>query len=774
MSNVRWVVLGLGLVCLAGVENAATLRADEPTIFSDTLPRTELLEMDEPLHAVMVRQISGFAEAELLRVQTNRTAPWLPHNGEAPTMSREQALELLRELIGAVDPVVEQPVVYAKELSATDAQRVDAIRWDVLEGITGDGLAVVNKTPSAERDLLIFLGDADQSPEALVGWGTETVTESELLRSFAGRDDDVYVPRLINRASYASGHPDIRWTNLSHREFVYRTGFEMGRHVIGYEVQRVLALARALRAEFPERRIKLLGVGEGGLLALYAGALGQEFDQVIVRGYFGPHQQVWEEPLDRNIWRGQEVFGNAELAALILPRKVIIDPTLAPEVSGPPAPGPGMGDIAAPGKIVSPSREEVLQEFERAVAYLAAAGAAGDLKLFEIPIAAHSLRVDEPAGLDVAARVEEHQRQQIRELVMHTQALLHRSDKQRDKLWQGADRSSLESWAKTAPAYRDRMHDELIGRLPVADVAAMHPRSRLVLDEATHVGYEVVLDVYTGEYGVTNFIAGGILLVPKGLQAGEQRPVVVCQHGLEGTPMDTIVTDPADRSFAPYKGFSTQLVQRGFIVYVPQNPYKGYHDFRVIQRKSNPLGRSLFSYIIEQHRQSLQWLATLPVVDAERIAFYGLSYGGKTAVRVPPLLVDATADGEQEPLYCLSICSADYDDWIRKNCSAEDRYSYVFTPEYEIFEWNMGHLANYAELANLMTPRPFMVERGHHDGVAPDEWVAWEYAKVQRHYVQLGIGDRAEIEWFNGPHTINGQGTFRFLHRHLNWPSPEQ
>ena len=54
-------------------------------------------------------------------------------------------------------------------------------------------------------------------------------------------------------------------------------------------------------------------------------------------------------------------------------------------------------------------------------------------------------------------------------------------------------------------------------------------------------------------------------------------------------------------------------------------------------------------------------------------------------------------------------------------------------------EWNMGHTANYAELAMLMTPRPFMVERGHDDGVAPDEWVAWEYAKVRRHYDKLGI-----------------------------------
>jgi hypothetical protein len=81
----------------------------------------------------------------------------------------------------------------------------------------------------------------------------------------------------------------------------------------------------------------------------------------------------------------------------------------------------------------------------------------------------------------------------------------------------------------------------------------------------------------------------------------------------------------------------------------------------------------------------------------------------------------------------------------------------------------MGHLANYAELGMLMTPRPFMVERGHDDGVGIDEWVAWEYAKIRRHYNKLGIGDRTEIEFFNGPHTINGERTYEFLHNHLSF-----
>jgi hypothetical protein len=182
----------------------------------------------------------------------------------------------------------------------------------------------------------------------------------------------------------------------------------------------------------------------------------------------------------------------------------------------------------------------------------------------------------------------------------------------------------------------------------------------------------------------------------------------------------------------------------------------------VLQRKANPLGKSIFSVIIAQHEQILNWLETLPFVDAQRIGFYGLSYGGKTAMRVPAVL----------DRYCLSICSADFNDWVKKNATVHSNYSYMFMGEYEMPEFALGQMWNYAEMAALIAPRPFMVERGHDDGVAPDEWVAYEFAKVQRFYDKLGVGERTEIEFFNGPHTINGVGTFKFLHRHLNWPEP--
>jgi hypothetical protein len=94
----------------------------------------------------------------------------------------------------------------------------------------------------------------------------------------------------------------------------------------------------------------------------------------------------------------------------------------------------------------------------------------------------------------------------------------------------------------------------------------------------------------------------------------------------------------------------------------------------------------------------------------------------------------------------------------------------MLTREYDMLEFDFANVVNYSDLANLIAPRPFMVERGLHDHVARDQWVAHEYAKLRRVYVQLGLEDKTEIEYFNGGHTINGEGTFKFLHKHLNWP----
>lgn len=87
-----------------------------------------------------------------------------------------------------------------------------------------------------------------------------------------------------------------------------------------------------------------------------------------------------------------------------------------------------------------------------------------------------------------------------------------------------------------------------------------------------------------------------------------------------------------------------------------------------------------------------------------------------------------------------------------------------------MYEFDLAHTFNYAEMAGLIAPRPFMVERGHRDNVGIDEWVAFEYARVRRLYDEMGIGERTELAIFNGGHWIDGTATFAFLERHLGDP----
>jgi hypothetical protein len=446
-----------------------------------------------------------------------------------------------------------------------------------------------------------------------------------------------------------------------------------------------------------------------------------------------------------------------------------VHPGECPKIDGPPSAKPNRQG-AAPGKLEALSAELISTESASALAWAKARnerlrieqpvkGGTGDLSLmasdlyFALSPDAHLFPdtrkqpTDLRKDFDPAVR----QKRQFDQLVNFTQKILRDSGDEREKtFWSKLDKSSLAKYQASAEPFRKQLWEEVLGKLP-APTEEMNPRTRPIYNEPKWKGYEVTLDLYPDVF------AYGILLLPKDLKEGEKRPVVVCQHGLEGRPTD--VCNPKEKS-KYYNSFGAQLADKGYIVYAPQNPYIGQDKFRVLQRKSNPLGLSLFSFIIRQHERTLDWLAEQAFVDPERMAFYGLSYGGKTAMRVPAVL----------PRYCLSICAGDFNEWVYKNATVDYRGSYMFSGEYEMPEFNLGHTFNYAEMAALIAPRPFMVERGHDDGVGIDEAVAFEYAKVRRLYAKLNIQHRTVIEFFDGGHEIHGKGTFEFLQTHLNFP----
>lgn len=744
----------------------------------------------------LVAGVDRFLLREIDRSVDRRAKYWNRDfsSDEAYNRSIEPNRKRLAHILGVRDE--RKPVEAIEYLASTASDgvlfrgktyEVRAVRWPVIGDVSGEGLLM---TPLKSGDGpawegladVIAIPDADQTPEQIAFLVDGIDPDLQFARKLAERGCRVLVPTLINRKmGERKVESTDRGSGLSNREFLYRSAFELGRGLSGYEVQKVLAgvdwftrerdpsdsKGANLELKQFKRKLGVIGWGEGGLIALYAAALDTRIDAVGVSGAFDDRMNTWQEPIDRNVFGLLEQFGGAELAGMVAPRGLLIEAAKGPEVT---LPGNGGG---APARLLTPDIEVVKREFQRAKQLLEKLDPQPDWSLvvsgdgtgpygttetlnrfFDMLVnpqtpprsmGGSQLSPVLAGTIDTTAR---HSRQ-MHEIDRHNQWLLRESPYVRDAFMKDLDTESIEKYAASSESYRQFFYEEVIGKIEERPLAP-NVRSRKSYDTPKWTGYEVVMDVFP------DVIAYGILLLPKDLKPGEKRPVVVCQHGLEGRPQDVVSGDKG-----AYHDFAAKLAERGFITFSPQNLYIFTDRFRTLQRKANLVKKTLFSVITPQHQQIVDWLKTLPNIDPDRIAFYGLSYGGKTAMRVPGLVTD----------YCLSICSADFNEWVWKNASTRSRYSYVWTGEYEIFEFDLGSTFNYAEMAALIAPRPFMVERGHFDGVAPDETVAYEFAKVRFLYdARLHIGDRCEIEWFVGPHTINGKGTYDFLGKHLNWP----
>jgi len=655
-------------------------------------------------------------------------------------------------------------------VAETSRYLVHQVRWPVLGGFFGSGLLVEPRGRPVACG--VVLPDADQTPEQLLGLAPGIERESQAARVLAEKGFELVLPTLVSREKLQTADPQLRKSDQTHREWIYRQAFHMGRHVIGYEVQTVLAAVDWFRQRHGnDTKVGVCGYAEGGLIAFYAAAADPRIDAVLVSGYFDSRQKVWAEPIYRNVWGLLHEFGDAEVASLILPRMLIVEHSPVPTV------------LDQKGEWRTPDFASVSAEMDRiesgpsfARPLLVQAGNGMPIGPFssramgafaeglgtgKLALLSEDLPVEKRTGFDPASR----QQRLVQEMENHVQMLVRQSDKVRDKFllysvmpelsesqWSTARRHpthSPEKFIEGAKPFRRRFWEEAMGRFD-EPMLPFNARTRKVAENGKWTAYDVVLDVFP------DLFAWGVLVLPKDLKPGERRPVVVCQHGRNGVPRDTL-----DAGNTAYNNFAAALAERGFITFAPHNLYRGEDRYRWLGRKANTVKATLFSFIIAQHDQILRWLATLPNVDGDRIAFYGLSYGGETAVRVPAILEK----------YCLSICSGDFNQWTHKVAATDQPFSFMRTIEWEMPYWNLGHTFDYAEMTYLMVPRPFMVERGLLDRVGLDSWVAHEYAKTRWLYAQLGLADRTEIEFFQGGHSINGEGTFEFLAKHLNWPA---
>jgi dienelactone hydrolase len=325
------------------------------------------------------------------------------------------------------------------------------------------------------------------------------------------------------------------------------------------------------------------------------------------------------------------------------------------------------------------------------------------------------------------------------------------SDRKRNALWK-ADYSSPNAYTHSVKAKREAYFDT-IGRYP-APVSGMDPRSVKLYDESGFTGYRLSVRVYDGVH------AYGVLLVPKRLRAGEKRPVVFVQHGLGGKPEDSlgVVANPA--ADGVYMRFGLRLAERGYIVFAPMIATQANPERQKLIRRCFPIGLIPAGMDVQKFNRTIDYLSTLPFVDASRIGFYGLSYGGYTALWTGPGV----------PRFQVVITSGHFNDWATKTVDLTLGTAYPRYPNV-LDQYNFGLLnrLDYSDLASLIAPRAFLIEMGDADGVIvePRHTVDAEIEQALDVYRKLGLAERGRVARFRGPHRIDGAEAYPFLDRWL-------
>ena len=721
-----------------------------PALLPVTLHAAEHLPGTEPLVAgddvgsiasAQVEQVIGYFRRRIEGARKLRDERWQPDftSRETYESSVEPHRASCRNMLGLVQG--KTPVAGARSECVVDGSggRIERITIPMFAGLSARGLLLVPKA-EGRHPVVIVCADATTWPERLAGLDGDAQRPGWLGR-LCSRGAIVCLPQSIERLR---DHPYCKTTNHKNRRMIlHRLGYCVGRTMPGLDVQDVLATVDYLagRSDVDAKRIGLVGTGQGGMTALLTAALERRIRATAVADYFETHDRCCDEPVDRRLPARLLEFGDAELAALIAPRALCVVRS-------------GESTIA---------RQEVTYEVRRATRFyeglkagdrlaLLADVAGADAAAVSASRVADALGLPEPAGAaalpgvrtadDRAGTVRD---EHFQERLKYLRGLIRRSEAKRQGRWAMLGRPASDSEHVKAAMLAD--YRKLVGKVET-EGAALRPRTALAHAAPKYKAYRVMLGV---TQGVELY---GVLLIPNRIEG--RAPAVIVQHGLSGTP--EMVTGLGQTRDTAYHEFGRALAESGYVVFAPlimhHHPVKRINDQATL---ADAVGMMRVAMAVAKTDRAIDFLQTLPCVDPRRIGYYGLSYGGYSALWIAPLVDRLKA----------IVPSGHFNDWRSKITADDTPTSYLRHPDEDFYNWDVLHRFTHVELVAMMAPRPVCIEFGQRDGITTPEWTAcaWkQLAAVRDHW---GLTDRIELAHYDGVHEVHGVETFDFLDRFL-------
>lgn len=659
----------------------------------------------------------------------------------------------LRKMLGLIRPALGTPQI--KTLKQSERLKVDEVTIPIDGDFRARALLFLPHSTGPEA-AVIAIPPASESREEFAGV-VEGMNPAEWLQSLLARHIAVVVPMTVERRA---DHPLCKLAGgKDRRRVLWRAGFIVGRPLVGLEVQQVLAFQKFLSSlsSINRNRIAVFGERQGGMTALYAGAVGTRIAAVGIVDYFQQREKCWTEPVDRVLYGQLSEFGDAEVAALIAPRPILIVTTRG---------GPAAASVNSETARAMRFYRGLSLADKVMVTQVADAGSEIAAVRLATVLGANLRGNPPPATVRISrSEADAFRNEHFEALYDYLRSLDAASDKIRRDYWH-LDSTPAPDRLEKAMQLRNSLA-RLIGTIPSENIP-LNPRTWLIGETDKFLAYDVLLGVVPGVE------AYGQLLVPRTV-AGKMRerlPAVICQHGFGGAPKYvTGVGSELESNDHFYHRFGERLAERGYVVFAPYlsvpvdpTPPGILHRADLINplvRMAACLGMMRTSIELAKLHRVVDFLQSLPFVDAHRIGYYGLSYGGYSAMWMSPL----------EPRLRFTIISAYFNDW-RPMLTGTSRYgqSYWSLPDEDFYNWNILNRFTHVELIAAMYPRPVCVEWGLNDFVTPPAWHRRAWDRVER-LATAWNWDSVVDDDFIGPHTIHGIQTFFFIDR---WLRPER
>lgn len=661
----------------------------------------------------------------------------------------------LRKMLGLVQPGAETPQI--KTLQHSKNLQIEDVTLPIAAGFDARALLFLPRS-SAPEAAVIAIPPANESRAEFTRI-LDGMTPAQWITTLLARKVAVAVPITVERR--ADNPICEKAGGKDRRHVLWRAGFIVGRTLVGLEVQEALALRGYLSSQraIDKKRIAVFGEGQGGMTALYAAAIDNRFAGAAVIDYFAQREDCWQEPVDRVIYGQLNEFGDAEVAALIAPRPLLIVTTPGQSVK-----------FSSVKKEAARARRfyKGLKTADRLVVLDAANGAL-EVTASKVASLLGANQAGNPPSITVRispGQVDATRNEHFETLYNYLRRWDAASDHVRKNYWHLDSTPPQDRPRKVAKLRADLSH--LMGAIP-ADTIPMRPRTALVGETEKFLAYDVLLDVVPGVQ------AYGQLLVPRAVAGNMSKrlPAMICQHGFDGAPKYvTGIGENIESNDHFYHRFGERLAERGYVVFapyltVPSDPTTPSIVHRAdlinpLVRMAACVGMMRTSIELAKLHRVVDFLQSLPFVNPKRIGYYGLSYGGYSAMWMPPL----------EPRLKFTIISAYFNDWrVMLTDTTRLGQSYWSLPDEDFYNWNVLNRFTHTELIAAMWPRPVGIEWGLHDPVTPPAWHRQAWKDVKTFVDAWGLDDKIVDDDFIGPHTIHGIQTFFFIDR---WLRPER